>query len=73
LARDGHVQRMAPSQDEDPNQACCVLCRKSFVVWCDGIDASNQWFSKWVESPLWGRFWEARRRTKQRGENAHSL
>jgi len=26
----------------------------------------KQWFSKWVESPPWGRFWRKRGRTKQR-------
>jgi len=30
----------------------------------------HQWFSKWADSPPWGQFWEARGRTKQRGDRA---
>jgi len=28
--------------DEDLNQACCALCRRSFAVKYDGKDASNK-------------------------------
>jgi len=37
---DTHKEGLA--QDEDPGQACCVLCRKSYVVRYDGKDTLNQ-------------------------------
>jgi len=36
------------------------------------VNSLKQWFSKWASSPPWGRFWGARRRTKQRGDRGQN-